>query len=76
MVDDLEEEAYHMRDLTGESDSRNDNYFKRYHLRISKKENEIIKFMQRANLVGRICVQYNLPAGDPCWMSEKIMSYV
>ena len=27
-------------------------------------------------LIGRICVQYNLPAGDPCWMAETIGRFV
>jgi hypothetical protein len=27
-------------------------------------------------VIGEICVQYKLPAGDPCWISEKIGSYV
>jgi hypothetical protein len=27
-------------------------------------------------LIGRICVQYRLPAGDPCWMAKMIGSYV
>jgi hypothetical protein len=26
-------------------------------------------------LLGRICVQNKLPAGDPCWMARMIGSY-
>jgi hypothetical protein len=29
----------------------------------------------RLELIGCICVQYNLPAGDPCWLAAKIGSY-
>jgi len=26
-------------------------------------------------LIGSICVQYNLPAGNPCWMAANIANY-
>lgn len=31
---------------------------------------------QELRVIGEISVQYRLPAGDPCWISEKIGSYV
>jgi hypothetical protein len=31
--------------------------------------------LQKANLIGAICVQYNLPSGDPCWMAKNIADY-
>jgi hypothetical protein len=27
-------------------------------------------------LIGQLCVQYGLPAGDPCWIGAKIGSYI
>ena len=27
-------------------------------------------------IIGEICVQYNLPAGDPCWMAAMIGTYL
>jgi len=31
---------------------------------------------ENVKLIGRICVQYNLPAGDPCWLAEHIGKFV
>jgi len=31
---------------------------------------------QELRVIGEISVQYRLPAGDPCWISEKIGSYI
>jgi len=31
---------------------------------------------ENVQLIGRICVQYNLPAGDPCWLAEHIGKFV
>ena len=70
----LEKDLYYYRHLTYHIYLRT--YLKRYDSIILNKENEIAMFIERADLVGRICIQNNLPAGDPCWMSEKIMSYV
>ena len=33
-------------------------------------------YKELLRLVGKIAVQYNLPSGDPCWISKKICSYV
>lgn len=51
-------------------------YLKNYQSRILKKEVEIAMFLAVADLVGRICIQNNLPGGDPCWISEMIMRSV
>ena len=70
----LEKDLYYYRNLTYHIYLRD--YLKRYDRAIMNKENEIAMFIEQADLVARICIQYNLPAGDPCWMSEKLMSYV
>ena len=36
---------------------------------------ELKIFYEQADLVARICVQYNLPSGSPAWMCQLIMSY-
>ena len=33
-------------------------------------------YRQQVQLIGCICVQYNLPAGDPCWMAKHIAEFV
>ena len=55
----------------------------RYYGSLGGSEEEIRKLYrafdeakQSIHLIGRICVQYRLPAGDPCWMAKMIGSYV
>lgn len=36
---------------------------------------EVHDITQSLKVIGEICVQYNLPAGDPCWMAEMIGTY-
>ena len=36
-------------------------------------QKEII--LQKINLIAAICVQYNLPSGDPCWMAKNIAGF-
>lgn len=36
----------------------------------------LMLYYQQIQLIGRICVQYGLPAGDPCWMAEHISKFV
>jgi len=31
--------------------------------------------LNKIRLIAMICVQYKLPAGDPCWMGKNIASY-
>lgn len=31
--------------------------------------------LQKISLIGAICVQNHLPAGDPCWIAKMICSY-
>jgi hypothetical protein len=31
--------------------------------------------LEKITLIGLICVQNNLPAGDPCWMAKNIADY-
>ena len=38
-------------------------------------ENKAI-ILQKISLIAMICVQNNLPAGDPCWMAKKIAGYI
>jgi hypothetical protein len=33
-------------------------------------------YNETLRLVGKIAVQYKLPAGDPCWISKEICSYI
>jgi hypothetical protein len=74
------EEIYEFLDAASEDynvSSRADRkFFERIYSRLSAKTQQIKRFTKNADLVGRICIQNNLPGGDPCWMSEKIMSYV
>ena len=37
------------------------------------KEKELV--LEQIRLIGAICVQYNLPSGDPPWMAHMISSY-
>lgn len=36
---------------------------------------EVHGITQSLKVIGEICVQYDLPAGDPCWMAKMIGSY-
>jgi hypothetical protein len=45
-------------------------------LRVCEARENLRTFYTQADLVGRICVKKRLPSGDPCWMSQLIMSYV
>jgi hypothetical protein len=38
--------------------------------------NALMLYYEKVRLIGYICVQYNLPAGDPCWLAEYISSFV
>jgi hypothetical protein len=69
----LDEDIHYYRNLPRH---RIKQYFSQLYYKILKKENEIAMFLEIANIVGRICIQNNLPGGDPCWISEKIMSNV
>jgi hypothetical protein len=31
--------------------------------------------LQKVYLIGALCVQYNLPSGDPPWIAQNIASY-
>lgn len=42
---------------------------------LTHRKSELYRFMDIAELIAELCVQKRLPAGDPCWMSERIMSY-
>jgi hypothetical protein len=33
-------------------------------------------YIEGLRLIGAVCVQYNLPAGDPCWLAMKICGYL
>lgn len=67
----LDEDIHYYRHLPRH---RTKQYFSQLYYKILKKENEIAMFLELADIVGRICIQNNLPGGDPCWISEKIMS--
>lgn len=47
-----------------------------YRLNHMKQKNAVSNFECTAEVVAQLCVVKNLPAGDPCWMSEYIMRYV
>jgi len=61
-------------------------YITRYHLSNqgnSKLLNNIIinswdkaEKIKNLSMIGHICVQYNLPSGDPCWMAKMIGSHI
>ena len=36
---------------------------------------ELERHIEGCRMVGAICVQNNLPAGDPCWMAQEICEY-
>ncbi len=42
---------------------------------LANRRANLYRFTDIAELVAELCVQQRLPAGDPCWMSERIMSY-
>ena len=33
-------------------------------------------FKKQCQIIGAICIQYNLSAGNPCWMGQMIADYV
>jgi len=74
LEEQLEEDTYYWHHR--HNDYHTMKYLKNYQSRILKKEVEIAMFLAVADLVGRICIQNNLPGGDPCWVSEMIMSRV
>jgi hypothetical protein len=42
-----------------------------------KRANEkLVRFKNQCQVIGFICVQQQLPGGNPCWMAEKIASYM
>jgi len=43
---------------------------------IQASRNALRLYYQQVQLIGRICFQYNLPAGDPCWLAKYIGSFV
>jgi len=42
---------------------------------LAYRQSEIYRFIDIAELIAELCVQKGLPGGDPCWISERIMSY-
>ena len=37
---------------------------------------DLLTHKECLRLIGQICVQYGLPAGDPCWIAANIGSYI
>lgn len=56
---------------------KNRNWARRH----SEEQRLLVKYIRQVEhlyglmVIGRICVQYKLPAGDPCWMARMIGSY-
>ena len=73
LKDEKQKDVYYWQPISNHSIAR---YLSQYEYRIMIKENEIAMFLEVVDVAGRICIQNNLPGGDPCWMSEKIMSYL
>ena len=43
---------------------------------LAHRKSELYRFMDIAELVAELCIQNRLPGGDPCWMAERLMSYI
>ena len=46
-----------------------------WHLKHKEACNKIARYQSIAEAVAEMCIQYNLPSGDPPWMCQLIMSY-
>jgi len=44
--------------------------------RVREAYRELEEAKKSIRIIGYICVQYKLPAGDPCWMAKMIGSFV
>lgn len=43
---------------------------------LARRKSELYRFVDIAEVVAELCVKKRLPGGDPCWMAERLMSYI